>query len=160
MFRVDAGLSPRYCDGLNRRSFVQLGAAGLASMGLSGMFRQKAQAAEAGRGVKNTSAILLWLDGGPSHMDLYDLKPKAPQEYRGFWNPIATNVPGFDIGELLPKQAQIALELEGKPGTAMAAFGKQLSDTELAAVITYTRNAWGNKSGEVIQPAEVKAQRK
>jgi len=108
MFRIDAGLSPRYCDGMNRRSFVQLGATGLAAMGLSGMIRQKTQAAEAGRAVKNTSAILLWLDGGPSHMDLYDLKPKAPREYRGFWNPIATNVPGFEIGELFPKQAQIA----------------------------------------------------
>jgi cytochrome c oxidase subunit 2 len=59
-----------------------------------------------------------------------------------------------------PKDGQINLELNGKPGTAMAAFGKQLSDTELAAVITYTRNSWGNKTGEAIQPAEVKSQRK
>lgn len=59
-----------------------------------------------------------------------------------------------------PKDVQINLELNGKPGTAMAAFGKQLSDTELAAVITYTRNSWGNKTGEAIQPAEVKSQRK
>jgi cytochrome c oxidase subunit 2 len=49
--------------------------------------------------------------------------------------------------------------LNGKPNTAMAAFGKQLSDTEIAAVITYERNSWGNKAGEV-QPAEVKARRK
>ena len=59
-----------------------------------------------------------------------------------------------------PKEAQIGLVMNGKPGTAMAAFGKQLSDTELAAVISYTRNSWGNKTGEVIQPAEIKPQRK
>ena len=58
-----------------------------------------------------------------------------------------------------PKAAQIALELKGKPGTAMASFA-HLSDADLAAVITHTRNAWGNKTGDVIQPAEVKAARK
>ena len=58
-----------------------------------------------------------------------------------------------------PKAAQIALELTGKPGTAMASFAR-LSDSELAAVITHTRNSWGNKTGEAIQPAEIKAARK
>jgi cytochrome c oxidase subunit 2 len=69
--------------------------------------------------------------------------------------------PALDGSKLVtgPKNEQIALVLNGKPGTAMAAFGKQLNDTELAAVITYTRNTWGNKAGEV-QPAEVKSLRK
>ena len=58
-----------------------------------------------------------------------------------------------------PKAVQIALELSGKQGTAMASFAR-LSDSELASVITYTRNSWGNKTGEAIQPAEVKAARK
>ena len=58
-----------------------------------------------------------------------------------------------------PKAVQIALELKGKPGTAMAPFA-HFSDSDLAAVITYTRNAWGNKTGEAIQPAEIKAARK
>ncbi len=58
-----------------------------------------------------------------------------------------------------PKAAQIAVLLNGRPGTAMAPFA-HLSDTELAAVMTYTRNAWGNKTGDVIQPAEFKAARK
>ena len=57
------------------------------------------------------------------------------------------------------KAAQIALVLGGKQGTAMASFAR-LSDSELAGVITYTRNSWGNKTGEAIQPAEVKAARK
>jgi cytochrome c oxidase subunit 2 len=59
-----------------------------------------------------------------------------------------------------PKDDQIALVLHGKPNTTMAAFGKQLNDVELAAVVTFTRNAWGNKAGEAIQPSEVKALRK
>ena len=52
--------------------------------------------------------ILIWLDGGPGHMDLYDLKPDAPAQYRGIWNPIPTNVPGMEIGELFPLQAKCA----------------------------------------------------
>ncbi len=58
-----------------------------------------------------------------------------------------------------PKGAHIDIVLNGKPGTAMAAFGAQLSDTDIAAVVAYERNAWTNKLGEVIQPAEVKALR-
>jgi cytochrome c oxidase subunit II len=60
-----------------------------------------------------------------------------------------------------PKGEQIAMVLNGKQGTAMQAFGKTLSDVEIAAVITYTRNAWSNKTGEnLIQPADVKSARK
>lgn len=59
-----------------------------------------------------------------------------------------------------PKQAQIDIVMNGKAGTAMSAFGKQLSDTDVAAVITYTRNAWSNHTGEAIQPSEIKASRK
>ncbi len=59
-----------------------------------------------------------------------------------------------------PKAAHIDMVMNGKPNTAMAAFAKQLNDTEIAAVVTYERNAWSNKTGEVIQPAEIKALRK
>ena len=58
-----------------------------------------------------------------------------------------------------PPAAQIALVLNGKPNTAMASW-KQLSNTDIAAVITYTRNAWSNHTGQAIQPAEVQAARK
>jgi cytochrome c oxidase subunit 2 len=58
------------------------------------------------------------------------------------------------------KGAHIGIVLNGKAGTAMAAFGKQLSDTDIAAVLTYERNAWSNKTGDAVQPAEVKAARK
>ena len=59
-----------------------------------------------------------------------------------------------------PKAAHLDIVINGKPGTAMAAFGKQLNDTEIAAVVTYERNAWSNKTGEMVQPAEIKPLRK
>src|SRR6516164_3303044 len=108
MLRVDLGSTSRYCDGFSRRSFLQLGVAGMASLGLPQLLRAKEQsAASLGGSTKNTSVILLWLDGGPSHMDMYDMKPDAPAEYRGLWKPIRTKVPGFDITEMFPRQAQI-----------------------------------------------------
>lgn len=69
--------------------------------------------------------------------------------------------PALDGSKLVngPKGAQIALVLNGKPGTAMASFAR-LSDAELASVVTYTRNSWGNKSGDATQPADIKAARK
>src|SRR2546425_12792713 len=103
MFRLDLGGAPKAHVGLSRRSFLQLGVAGMASLGLPRILQAKEESAAR----KNTSVILLWLDGGPSHMDLYDLKPDAPEEYRGIWRPIRTRVPGFDISELFPKQARI-----------------------------------------------------
>jgi hypothetical protein len=107
MVRIDAGPVGHYCDGLSRRSFLQLGVAGMTSVGLPGILQAKSESAARGGPSKNTSVILLWLDGGPSHMDLYDMKPEAPAEYRGIWKPIRTKVPGFDITELFPKQAKV-----------------------------------------------------
>ncbi len=107
MFRLDLGTTRQYCDGMSRRSFLALGVAGMASLGLPALLRAKEQSAAAGIPTKDTSVILIWLDGGPSHMDLYDMKPEAPEEYRGIWKPIRTKVPGFDITEMFPKQAQI-----------------------------------------------------
>lgn len=108
MFRIDAGGGGRYCDGLSRRSFIQLGVAGIASVPLAEVLRAREVSAERGAPRKDTAVILLWLDGGPSHMDLYDMKPEAPAEYRGIWRPIRTNVEGIEISELFPLQAKVA----------------------------------------------------
>ncbi len=104
MLKVQMERSPRYCDGLTRRSFVQIGMAGMGAMSLPSLLEAKSQTSQA----KDTSVILLWLDGGPGHMDMYDMKPEAPAEYRGIWKPIPTNVPGFEVTELFPLQAKIA----------------------------------------------------
>ncbi len=108
MIRIPMGKTRRYCDGLSRRSFLQVGMAGMGSLGLSQFLRAKAAAAAEGRSTKDTRVILLWLDGGPSHMDMYDMKPDAPVEYRGIWSPIRTNVPGIEVTELFPLHAKIA----------------------------------------------------
>src|SRR5579863_7994224 len=108
MLRIHAGSTGKYCDGLSRRNFVQIGLAGMASVGLPQILKAKEESAALGTNRKDTSVILIWLDGGPSHMDLYDMKPEAPAEYRGIWSPIPTNVSGFEITELFPLQAKIA----------------------------------------------------
>jgi cytochrome c oxidase subunit 2 len=70
--------------------------------------------------------------------------------------------PALDGSKLVngPRGRHIEIVLNGKQGTAMAPFGKQLLDTDIAAVITYERNAWGNKTGDVIQPSEIKSARR
>ncbi|MBX9679493.1 MAG: DUF1501 domain-containing protein [Gemmataceae bacterium] len=95
-----------YCDGLSRRNFLQVGAFG-AGLTLADMLRAKANAAAVGRPTRAKSAIMIYLPGGPSHMDMYDLKPDAPAEFRGEFNPIQTNVPGVQICEHFPLQARM-----------------------------------------------------
>jgi hypothetical protein len=106
MFRLDLGPARRSCDGVDRRNFLQLGVAGMASLGLPQILQAKDESKKSLSSGKDTSVILIWLDGGPGHMDMYDMKPDAPAEYRGLWKPIRTRVPGFDITEMYPKQAK------------------------------------------------------
>ncbi len=103
MFRLDSGYTSRYCDGVSRRHFLQYGIAGMASVSMPRLLQAQSSQPDS---KKKNSVILLWLDGGPGHMDMYDMKPDAPKEYAGLWKPIRTRVPGFDITELFPKQAQ------------------------------------------------------
>src|SRR5476651_1703195 len=101
------GSSQKFCDGLDRRSFLKIGAFG-AGLTLSDMIRSKAQANNsAARPSSPKAAIMIYLPGGPSHMDMYDLKPDAPMEYRGEFRPIATNVAGVQICEHMPRQARM-----------------------------------------------------
>jgi hypothetical protein len=82
--------------------------AGIASVPLSTVLKARAEASAVTGSAKDSSVILLWLDGGPGHMDTFDMKPEAPAEYRGIWRPIATNVPGMGVTELFPLQAKVA----------------------------------------------------
>src|SRR5262249_11948235 len=95
------GGTHRFCDGVSRRSFLKIGAFG-AGLTLAEMLRLQALA---GTGAAAKSAIMIYLPGGPSHMDMYDLKPEAPTEFRGEFKPIATNVAGIQICEHMPLQA-------------------------------------------------------
>ncbi len=95
----------RQCSGpLPRREFLQVGALALGRATLPQIFADRAAA---GVATRDTSVILLYLHGGPSQLETYDLKPDAPIEYRSVFKPIPTNVPGMDICEHLPLQAQL-----------------------------------------------------
>jgi hypothetical protein len=100
------GSRQRFCDGLSRRNFLQIGAFG-ATLTLADLLRGQASAKPGAPSASSKSAIMIYLPGGPSHMDMYDLKPDAPKEFRGEFNPIATNVPGVQICEHFPLQARM-----------------------------------------------------
>jgi hypothetical protein len=102
------GTKRPYCDRIGRRDFLRIGALGLGGATLADVLRLRAQA---GVGSSPRSVIMVCLAGGPSHIDMYDLKPQAPSEFRGDFRPIPTNVPGVEISELFPLQAQIADKL-------------------------------------------------
>src|SRR5271155_2277624 len=95
------------CSGMNRRSFLKAGFLGLGGLTLADVLRLRAEQAAAGHGTRDTSVILIWKGGGPSHIDTWDLKPDAPAEYRGDFRPIQTNVPGIAISEHLPRSARL-----------------------------------------------------
>ena len=92
MLPITGGRYPS-CDGVTRRSFLQVGVLGLTGLTLADVMATAARAAE-GQPTRDTSVILIWKGGGPSHIDTWDLKPAAPAEYRGEFKPIATNVRG------------------------------------------------------------------
>lgn len=99
--------SPGHCHGpLSRRGFLELGTLGLSGIGLSDFLRLRALANPEPGTAPETAVILLWLGGGAPQIDMYDMKPKAPVEYRGEFDPIRTVVPGLDVCELLPRHAQ------------------------------------------------------
>ncbi|MFT7641074.1 MAG: hypothetical protein ACI9G1_002818 [Pirellulaceae bacterium] len=91
----------------SRRSFLQTGVLGLSGLSLAETMRLRAEAG-AISAAPDTSVIFVWLAGGPPHMETYDMKPDAPEDYRGQFSPISTNVPGIDVCELLPRHAKIA----------------------------------------------------
>jgi len=94
----------RLCDGVTRRDLLKVGTLALGGLALPELLRRRAAAGGTGG---DTAVILIWLTGGPSHIDTYDMKPRAPAEYRGAFRPIETAVPGIAICEHLPRQAQV-----------------------------------------------------
>lgn len=90
---------------LTRREFVRVGALGAAGLSLVDLLR--AQAVSTPAAPRPKSLIYVVLNGGPSHLDMWDLKPHAPLEYRGPFSPIATKLPGVQICEHMPRQAEM-----------------------------------------------------
>src|SRR5437588_1002890 len=100
------GHAKRFCDGVSRRDMLRFGAAGLFGLSLPRLLELQAGAADQGRPTRDVSLIYLFLHGGLSTIDTWDLKPDAPVEFRGEFKPIATNVSGVGIGEHLPRVAR------------------------------------------------------
>ncbi len=106
MFRVLGSLG-KECTGLTRRSFVQAGLLGVGGLTLPQYLRLQAnEDAPARRSADGRNVILVWLSGGPGHMETWDPKPDAPAQYRGPLGAIRTSLPGVHFGELLPNQAK------------------------------------------------------
>lgn len=95
------------CDGVSRRDFLRIGTLGTLGLSLPLFLRQQASAAtESKNKTRAKSVLLVYLGGGLSHHDSFDLKPDAPAEIRGKYSPIDSNVPGLRVGELLPHMAK------------------------------------------------------
>lgn len=107
MLHVVSGSQARDCSGMTRRDALRIGALGLGGLTLPNLLAARSAQAATGA-AKDTSVVFLFLSGGPSHIDTYDMKPEAPAEFRGLFDPIATRLPGLDICELMPRQAEIA----------------------------------------------------
>src|SRR5437763_484447 len=91
---------------VDRRGMLKAGLAGIGGLTLPGLLRARSEAAESGRPMnKQKSVILLWMAGGPSHIDMWDPKPDRPYQNRGPFSTISTKLPGTFICEHLPKQA-------------------------------------------------------
>ena len=99
----------RFCDGVHRRDMLRFGAAGAFGMGLTlpSLLEHEARLKANGVETKDTSLIIVFLQGGLSTIDTWDMKPDAPSEFRGDFSPIATNLPGVQICEHLPKLSKV-----------------------------------------------------
>src|SRR5438552_14530631 len=97
----------RYCDGVSRRSFLKIGGLviGAGALTLADLFRLEARANETPS--QHKAVINIFLGGGPPHQDMWDIKTEAPKEIRGEFKPIATSVPGVQIGEVFPRIAAL-----------------------------------------------------
>ena len=106
MLTIHGRTSP-YCDGVSRRAFLKIGALGVGAgaFGLTDLFRAEARAGVTG--TRHKAVINIFLGGGPPHQDMWEIKTEAPSEIRGEFKPIATAVPGLQIGEVFPRIARL-----------------------------------------------------
>src|SRR5262245_60206310 len=97
---------PVHCQGpvgITRRNMLQIGAIGALNLALPGVLAAGERLSRNGRVARADSCILVFLNGGPSHLDMWDMKPDLPKEYRSEFQPIATAVPGIQLCEHLPR---------------------------------------------------------
>ena len=105
MLKIFGTQDDRDCDGFTRRNFLQIGSLAMGGLALPQLLQAEAKAGAAAQ--RQKSVIMIFLAGGPSHMDMWDIKEDAPLEYRGEFNAITTSVTGVRICEYFPKLAKM-----------------------------------------------------
>ena len=172
MIRIDAKTGPRFCDGFTRRDFIHAGSLSLLGLTYPKFLAAKAAApAVAPLGDSDVNCIMLFLVGGPSHIDTWDPKPNAPEEIRGPFKTIQTKAPGVRITEIFPKLAnhmdKVSL-IRSVYHTASAVHdtGHQMMQTgrlftggiehpNTGCVVTYLKGQRGEVPGHVLIPKPI-----
>jgi hypothetical protein len=166
MLRLDSNRSVSFCDGLTRRDFFHAGALAPLGLTLSRLFAKQSSKKDS-----DINCILLFLVGGPSHIDTWDPKPRAPEEVRGPFKPIKTSVPGMEITEIFPKMALHAEKFSlirsvYHTATAVHDTGHQMMQTgrlfaggieypHVGSVLTYLKGQRGEVPGYVLLPRPI-----
>ena len=114
MFAINQGITRDLCDGLTRRELLRVGGSSVMGLGLANLMGLQGARGNDGAGSyggpgfgKAKSVILVYLQGGPSHLDLWDPKEGVPDNVRSIFKPISTKLPGVQFTELLPKLSQV-----------------------------------------------------
>jgi len=141
------GRSRRFCDGISRRDFLRVGALSVGGLTMADLLRGEAQGGSVPTPGK--SVIMVFLHGGPSHLDMYDMKPDAPSEFRGEFRAIRGNVSGMDICELMPRQAKIMDKLavlrglhfveEHSAHSLWTGFPEKINRPNFGSVVSYLK---------------------
>ena len=108
MFTISSDRRHRDCEGTTRRDFLKIGTLGAGALTLPGLLAARAKAAAAGKPVKNTSVVWVWLAGGPSHIETFDPHMGAPVEYRSVTGEVPSRLPGVTLGGTFPQIATVA----------------------------------------------------
>ncbi|MCI0684259.1 MAG: DUF1501 domain-containing protein [Gemmataceae bacterium] len=168
MLRLDAPRPARFCDSLTRRDFFHAGALSMLGLTLPDWMKLRAAGAAPDRDV---NCIMLFLCGGPSHIDTWDPKPEAPPEIRGPFGVTATNVPGIRLAETFPRMAQIAdkyslIRSVYHTATAVHDTGHQMMQTgrlftggiehpHVGCVLSYLKGQRGEVPAHVLLPRPI-----
>ena len=172
MLRIDAERSVSFCDGWSRRDFLHAGSLSMLGLTLPGwMSLVRGQETRAQQPDKDVNCIMLFLVGGPSHIDTWDPKPNAPAEIRGPFKPIDTTAPGMQITEIFPKMAKHAQEFSlirsvYHTATAVHDTGHQMMQTgrlfsggiehpHMGCVLGYLKGQRGEVPAHVLIPKPI-----
>jgi hypothetical protein len=168
MLRLEASRAVSFCDGSSRRDFLHAGAVSVLGLSLADLFAQQAAGNVRDRDI---NCIMLFLVGGPSHIDTWDPKPLAPVEVRGPFQPISTRVPGLHITEIFPRLAHHTDKVSlvrsvYHTATAVHDTGHQMMQTgrlfsgglehpHIGSALGYVRGGRGELPAHVLMPRPI-----